>query len=794
MIVNTRWLLDYLSPRVPLTDLLTALPRVGLDVEATHLLAHDLAPVRIGFIRAKQPLEGTSDKFVCQVEVAAGDVRSIVAASAHPLEVGWGVPVALAGTDLPTGDSIHEEHFQGVLSQGMICLDGEMGMIATGSGLQVFHDESLQGKSLPEVVPVDEALVHMKVYPNRPDCLGLVGIARELAALLGLQLVLPDAPQPASFSDAAMPVKIMDRAACTRYTCQVISGVSVGKSSAWLASRLLATGSRPINNVVDITNFVMKEWGQPLHAFDLQNVRERVVVRRFKKGESLRLLDGRTVDGAEELPLAIADAKSPMALAGIMGGEFSGIGDETASVLLEAAHFEPTNIRMTSRRLGVSSDSSYRFERGLDPNETLEAARNRATALLFSDAGAQSAGPVTDVYPKHLRRAVFSLPAERVSSYLGIPVTREQVQTSLTKLGYECSENLKRIQVPTRRVDATDPVVLIEDVARVIGYDAITASPSAETPTAGATTTLDAARQTVRGTLAGQGFLELRGVPLEPLEGEAQFSQIEGNSITLQNPLNSDLARLRRSLVPFLVKTAALNARRRVTTFRYFEIDKIFARPATEPVEHWSLGILLGGAANDADWSTRRATDYFDLKGVVESVLEWLRVPRASFEVTAAIEGYAAATVAHIVINGEAMGAIGQVAPALLAAHRIQTAVFAAELFLGKLMAARNSTAVYEPLPRFPGVYRDLSFVIKTDVPYAAVEQAIRAAGGSYLESVECIDVFAGKGIDKSSRSMAVSMAFRAPDRTLSSEEVAASVEHMIARLAQTLGAELRSQ
>ena len=318
--------------------------------------------------------------------------------------------------------------------------------------------------------------------------------------------MLPEAPQPAAFSDAVMPVKIQDRAACTRYTCQVISGVSVGKSAPWLASRLLATGSRPINNVVDITNFVMKEWGQPLHAFDLQNVRERVVVRRFKKGESLRLLDGRTVTGGDELPLAIADAKSPMALAGIMGGEFSGIGDETTSVLLEAAHFEATNIRMTSRRLGVSSDSSYRFERGLDPNETLEGARNRATALLFSDAGAQSAGPVTDVYPKRAKRAVFSLPAERVSSYLGIPVTREQVYDSLTRLGYECSENLKRIQVPTRRVDATDPVVLIEDVARVIGYEAITAAPSAETPTAGAGTVLDAARHTSRGMLGATGF------------------------------------------------------------------------------------------------------------------------------------------------------------------------------------------------------------------------------------------------------------------------------------------------
>lgn len=791
MIVNTGWLLDYLSPRVPVPELLTALPRVGLDVEATHVLAHELAGMRVGFIRSKQPLDGTTDKFVCEVEVAPGDVRKIVAASAHPLEVGWGVPVALAGTELPTGVSIHEDHFHGVLSQGMICLDGELGMTASGTGLQVFHDEGLLGKSLPDVMPIGEALVHMKVYPNRPDCLGLIGIARELAALLGLKLVLPEAPQPGSFSDEVMPVKIQDRAACTRYTCQVISGVSVGKSAPWLASRLLATGSRPINNVVDITNFVMKEWGQPLHAFDLQNVRERVVVRRFKKGESLRLLDGRTVDGAEELPLAIADAKAPMALAGIMGGEFSGIGEETRSVLLEAAHFEATNIRMTSRRLGVSSDSSYRFERGLDPNETLEGARNRATALLFSDAGAQSAGAVTDVYPKPLRRAKFSLSANRVSDYLGIPVTPEQVHDSLTKLGYEFFKKI--ILVPTRRVDATDPVVLIEDVARVIGYEAITASPSAETPTAGASTVLDAARQTCRGMLVGNGFLELRGVPLEPLEGEAQFSLLAGESVGLQNPLNTDLARLRRSLVPFLVKTAALNARRRATTFRYFEIDKIFSRPTAEPVEHWALGILLGGAANDADWSTRRETDFFDLKGVVESVLEALRVRGASFE-AATVEGYAAGTAARVVIGGESVGVIGQVAPELLAAQRIQTAVFAAELFLGRLVAAQRPTAVYEVLARFPGVYRDLSFVVKKDVAYAAIEQAIRAAAGPYLESVDCIDVFAGKSIDKDSRSMAVSMAFRAADRTLSSEEVAAAVEQVIARLAQTLGAELRSQ
>src|SRR6266853_2227633 len=317
MIINTGWLLDYLAPRCPLPDLLAALPRVGLDVEATHVLERDLIPVRIGFIRSKRPLEGAGGMFVCEVEVARGDVRRIVCASAHPVEEGGGVPVALAGPELPTGVSIHEEQFHGVLSQGMICLDGELGMTAAGSGLQVFHDQALLGKSLPEAMTISEALVHMKVYPNRPDCLGLVGIARELAALLDLQLVLPDAPQPSSFSDAAVPVKILDRSLCTRYTCQVISAVRVEKSAAWLASRLLATGSRPINNVVDITNFVMKEWGQPLHAFDLSTVREKVVVRRFKPGESLKLLDGRTMTAtADDTPLAIADTSAPMALAG----------------------------------------------------------------------------------------------------------------------------------------------------------------------------------------------------------------------------------------------------------------------------------------------------------------------------------------------------------------------------------------------------------------------------------------------------------------------------------------------
>lgn len=794
MIVNTEWLLDYLTPRCALADLLTALPRVGLDIEAAHVLERELAPVRIGFIRAKAPLAGTTDKYVCQVEVAPAESRQIVCASAHPVEIGWGVPVALAGTDLPTGDSIREETLHGVLSQGMICLDGELGLIAKGSGLRVFHDETLLGKSITEATKIDEALVHVKVYPNRPDCLGLIGIARELAAMLDLSLVLPEAPAPPHMTTDIVPVDMQAPSLCTRYTCQVIRGIRIEKSRPWMASRLMSAGLRPINNIVDITNFVMLEWGQPLHAFDLARVREKIVVRRFAPGETLRLLDGRSVgEAGEYAPLAIADAHAPMALAGIMGGEMSGISEDTSDVLLEAAHFEPTGIRLSSRRLGVSSDSSYRFERGTDPNETLDGARERATALLFSDASAQSAGPVTDAYPTPARRAVFSLPAERVSNYLGIPVTREQVLTSLTKLGCFCSEDLSRIEVPTRRVDVNDAVVLIEDVARVLGYEKITPSATPETPTAGSTTALDQTRGMARAALTGSGFLEIRGVPLEPLEHATRFSQLSGASVTLANPLNADLARLRRSLVPFLVKTAIYNASRRAVNFRYFEMDKIFSRPGKEPEEHWALGILLGGSLNDADWSTRRECDFFDLKGTVESVLESLHAPPATF-VPVSLAGYAEGTAAQIFVKDKRIGMIGQVAPELLAAERIYQPVFAAEIFLQPLVEGSRTSAIFEALPRFPAVFRDISFVAKRSVPYADLESAIREAGGAQLESVDCIDVFAGKGIAPDQRSVAVSMVFRAADRTLSSEEVNAAIDRIVERLSKDFSAELRSR
>ncbi|HEX8090311.1 MAG TPA: phenylalanine--tRNA ligase beta subunit-related protein, partial [Blastocatellia bacterium] len=339
MLVNTSWLLEYLEPACSVDELVKAMPNSGLEVEEFHPLAELLGGVRIGFIRDKVPLPGAEGMFVCQVEIAEGKTIQIVCASEHPVEVGWGVPVALAETKLPTGIPIKHERFHGALSEGMICLDGELGLVARGSGLQVFDDESALGRRLVDLVDIGDVMIDLKVTPNRPFCLGLIGLARELAATLGLSVRIPETglKEVGPAIEDIVTVEIKEQALCPRYTCRLIRGVAVAKSPHWLRSRLLSTGSNPINNVVDVTNFVLREWGHPLHAFDHNKLAgSGIVVRKMSPSEQIELLDGTNVGGATE-PLVIADLERPVALAGIMGGKDTGVTSDTVDVLLEAA-------------------------------------------------------------------------------------------------------------------------------------------------------------------------------------------------------------------------------------------------------------------------------------------------------------------------------------------------------------------------------------------------------------------------------------------------------------------------
>jgi phenylalanyl-tRNA synthetase beta chain len=831
MLINTAWLLDYLTPHPTHRDLLDAFTPAGLEVEESHELAVALRGVVIGFIRDVQPLAGAAGMYHTQIEVAKDRVVDVVCASEHEVRVGWGIPVATAGTVLPSGVEIKAAKYHGVDSAGMICLDGELGLIARGSGLQEFEDESLLGRPLPEVSPIDEYLVELSILPNRGDCLGMIGIAREIAAVLGLTLKYPVPPPPLvpklqlgnESPKSVVPVTIEEPQLCPRYLGQSIRGVKVGPSPHWLKSRLLAAGKRPISNVVDVTNFVLLEWGQPLHAFDLSTLQGgEIRVRKMKKGETLELLDGTELKGDTQ-PLVIADGKRPVALAGIMGGAATQTRGETTDVLLEAACFDPVTIRHTSRQLGVRTDSSYRFERGTDPNRMLIGAATRAAELIVELTGGQLDGDCTEQYPSPKSPRQFQVTTQQFSGLLGMPVDAAMIRDNLVKLEMECDDKLN-VAVPTWRYDATDPVALIEDVARLVGYDAVPLQPQSSADTSGHTHPLDRLRKTIAETLVANGFLECRTPPLVG-EDPADTFAAGVAPIRLTNPMRADMAELRRSLLPSVLEVVERNARRGAESFRYFEIDRTFCHDPEGPIETWSVGLIAGGPINDRSWQQAGdLLDFYRVKGIVENLLEAAGVASAVFEPThsairnpqSAIAGFVPGKTAVIKAEGREVGILGAVDPKLVAKSKLRTPLFAAELNLELLTGHYSEIRLHRGLPRTPAVSRDLALILPVGKTFAEIEATVRHAftkaadsvHADYIETSEegaaedllpprleqfgCIDEYRGKPIPEDRKSLAVRLTFRDIARTLTSEESTRLTDAVVAALKHEHSAELR--
>jgi phenylalanyl-tRNA synthetase beta chain len=798
MLVNTSWLLEYLEPACSADELIKAMPNSGLEVEEFHPLAEELSGIRIGFVRDKTPLPGAEGMYICQTEIGEGNTIQIMCASEHPIEVGWGVPVALAETRLPTGISIKHERFHGVLSEGMICLDGELGMVARGTGLQVFRDESAMGQRLVDLIDIPDVIIDLKVTPNRPYCLGLIGLARELAATIGLSLRVPEAAVEESGPaiEDVVSVEIKERILCPRYTCRLIRGVKVAKSPHWLRSRLLSTGANPINNIVDVTNFVLREWGHPLHAFDHSKLAgSGIVVRKMSRSEQIELLDGTKVNG-ETKPLVIADLERAVALAGIMGGKDTGVTSETVDVLLEAAYFDPVEIRRSSKGLGLTTDASYRFERGMDPNSTLMGALDRAASLIAEVAGGSVAKGVMDVYPTRIEPRRFRLTSARVSSYLGTSVSGETVRNSLQKLGMKCTDGLEtdelEVEVPTYRVDVNDPVVLIEDVARITGYDQIPITPPVGRATDGRRNSADALRRRVMLFLSSNGFLESRNVPMESPELASQFNRGAKPPVVLANPLNVDMSVMKTSLLSGLVKTVSRNARRDAEAFRYFEIDRVFNK-ADASTGRWSAAAVAGGAIRDIDWAEGQTRfGFYSLKGILENLLEMAGIAGINFRPIDA-PGFEQGQAAEVLVGDASLGVIGAIKKEILSEERIKEPLFSFELDVERMLAASATAQKYEPFPRTPAVTRDLAVVVKSDIAYSRLEQAIRQTAGGNLEEVRCIDVYEGKHVPAGFRSTAIRLRFRAAEKTLSSDEVSVIVDRVVARLEEEFGAKLRA-
>jgi phenylalanyl-tRNA synthetase beta chain len=643
------------------------------------------------------------------------------------------------------------------------------------------------------------AVYDFDILTNRPDCMCHLGIAREYAALVGTPLRRP-APRLTAgggptAAAAALAIEAPDL--CPRYSARCVLGVRIGPSPDWLRRRLESIGQRPINNVVDVTNFVLWELGHPLHAFDLARLEgRRIVVRRARPGEALTTLDGTARPLTPEM-LVIADARRPVALAGVMGGRDTEIGSGTREVLLESAWFDPVSVRRTARALGLRTDASHRFERGADPEGTLPAL-DRAAALVAEVAGGAVTDPPLDLHPRPIPGRTIRFRPERARRLLGLDLPDEAMRRALMRLEFTITASTPEaweVAVPSFRRDVEREADLIEEVARHRGYDAIPALLPLLPDAGGGRTRADRALLAVRRALETAGLTEATNYSMTDEEEGRLFAPADGPPVAIENPLQSQAAFLRTSLIPGLLRNVAHNLNHGLPGCHLFEIGNAFLpRRPGPPEEQARAAFVLAGRGLPIHWSLpRRDVDLHDARGAAEQVGLLLALSPLSFssDTIPYLEGGRALRVSRA---GRGLGVVGEVARLILGRYGIERPVFAGELDLGALLALPAEERRYRPIARTPAVRRDLALIVGDGVPYETIERAVRAAARLPIAEVQLFDRYRGPGIPEGSASLAIQIVFQHPERTLETEEVQAAVEGIVGALRREVGARLRGE
>lgn len=786
MKITYNWLKDYVEVPWQWPELVDRLTMAGLEREGVEDLAARLEGVVVGHIESREQHPNADRLSVCRVATGDAEPRTVVCGAPN-VDTGQKVAVILPGARLPDGTRIKEAKLRGVRSSGMICSEVELGLGEDASGIMVLPDDWSVGAPFAQAAGLDDVMLDFEVTPNRPDCLSLVGLAREVAAQTGAPLRLPEVDLQEDGRPAAdeTAVALEDETACPRYVARLVRGVRVGPSPVWLQNRLKVVGQRPINNIVDITNYVMLESGQPLHAFDLDRLAEkRIVVRRARAGEKLE-----TLDGAERAlrpeDLVIADAEKAVALAGVMGGANSEVHDGTCDILLESAHFDPATVRRTASRLGIHTEASMRFERGTDWDMPARAAE-RAAALIAELAGGTVAPGAVDAYPRPGERTRITLRLERLKKVLGIAVDADESRRILTALGCqtEGSDPLQ-VQVPSFRPDLEREIDLVEEVGRVYGYHRVPERQQLAGPLPGSGAPLQNESRRLRRRLNGLGFDEVSTNTIVPRRWLEMAGHDPDAAPRLVNPPADTQAHMRADIVPSLAETARHNFNRRAQSVWVFELGRCFGPEG----ESRRLAGLLAGDAEDSPWQTdRRPSDLLDLKGVLEALFEGAEVESAASEHPLLRPGHAAVARAA----GLELGYWGQLRPALAAEFDLERPIYIFELDFGRLASLlQGNDAAYVPLPRFPAVERDLALVVPDGTAAGDVVAGIRATD-PLIESVNLFDVYRGDQLEAGRKSLACAVRLRAADRTLADKEADAVIERVLKRLGSTLDAHLR--
>jgi len=810
--ISTRWLSEHVD-LPPVEDLARRLTAVGLEVEAIERTGGNLAGVVAARIVAAEKHPDAAKLSVTRVE-AGGDEPLQVVCGATNWKVGDTVPLATVGAVLPSGQRIEKAKLRGVESAGMLCSARELGLSEDASGLLVLDPGVKPGTPIAAALGLEDAILVVNVTPNRPDALSHLGIAREVAALTGGKVRVPAArlAEGGGAASDAVKVRIEAPEKCGRYAARVIEGVKIGPSPVALARRLESCGVRSINNVVDATNLVLLELGHPLHAFDLEKVAGReIVVRTARPGERMTTLDGkdRALDPDD---LVIADRDRGSALAGVMGGGDSEISAGTTRVLLESAWFEPGGIRRTSRRHGLKTEASYRFERGADPGMVIPAI-DRCAALIAELAGGTVRKGIVDAHPRPARAAEVRLRWRRPAEILGMEVPRDEARRILAGLGFEeraGDAEGATFAVPSWRMDVTLEEDLVEEIVRTMGYDAIPETlprDASETP---ADPVEARATARIREALEGMGFAEavnfsfVAEKDLEPFG--RRIATGDGRSrapgIRLKNPISAEMAVMRTALLPSLLRNAAANRRQRVEDLRLHEIARVYhANPSfgreghDEPsLESTEVAGLLLGRRHPPGWAAGpEAADFHDAKAAVVAVLEALGIEGVRWE--AGAENMHPRTSATILAPSpgnpdDVLGEVGELHPRIAAAFDLPRGVLVFRLSLDALVRRARLVPQYRAIPRFPAVLRDLAVVVADAVRVEDVLAAVREE--PLVEDAIVFDVYTGAPIPAGKKNLALAIRYRAGERTLTDPEADAAHASIVKRLAARLGAELR--
>ncbi len=808
MLVPIEWLKDYTDIQTDTDEFCDRMIMSGSNLETCQHFCEEMENVVVGKIEKIEKHPDADKLVVCRINIGKEEPVQIVTGAPNVFE-GALVPVALHNSRIPGplhgqekqegGTKITKGKLRGVESAGMLCSAGELGFddkvvpVAHKDGIWILEEEYSLGEDFAQALGLKQAVVDFEITPNRPDCLSMVGMAREAAATFGQTLKYPDTACAAETDKQAgdfIQVEIKEPELCRRYAARIVTDVKIEQSPWWLQKRLMYAGMRPINNIVDITNFVMLEFGQPIHAFDIRQIADsKIVVECAEEGEKFTTLDNTERTLTKEM-LLIKDGKRGVAIAGVMGGLNSEIEADTTTILIESANFNGDSVRATSKKLGLRTEASSRFEKGIDPN-LCQAAADRVCRLIEILGCGKVATGTVDVYPKEFKAEAVDVRVDRINKVLGIELTSEEMAEIFRKLEMkvEGSGPVLKVTPPTVRQDMLAEVDFIEEVARMYGYDKLPVTlpkGNSESGKSKERTLVDMARD----TMCALGFNEIQTYSFVSPSGVDDV-RIDEDSwerafVKIINPLGEENSVMRTILTPNMLEVLARNYSRNIDKVMAFEIGSTFTTNLIQPEDlpDEQTGLAMGLYGKDMD--------FFTLKGAVEELLRNLGAGKVTFIAESEYGVYHPGRCARICIGEEELGIMGEIHPDVQEKFGIGTRVYCCEMFFDAIVRHANIEKSYEPLPKYPATSRDIALLTDEDVRVGDIEAIIREQGGDILENVKLFDVYRGKQVAEGKKSVAFTLTYRDKNKTLTDEDVAKVHEKVLKALEEKINASLR--